>query len=232
MKPHRRAAPRGIALVTVLLATAMLLVLVALMIDLGTTELRRSLADLRALQAEAGADAGAGWVRALLYQSHGDLAATLGALARAQNTYAYALDDNTGVSVHVSLQLANPSPESDHQDFGLQENPQVREAPLQVVSTATILFGGVEVARRSSTTLLRIFHHAAPYSEVVGVIDNAGPTGIDSPGDPAGQAGAANTTDLRIHAYVQNGPATPAPADKFQNEQWSDGNPAQTGPLP
>jgi len=229
---RRSNSSRGIALVTVLLVTALLLTLLAVMVNLGTTELRRTLEDVRSAQAQAGADAGAGWVRALLYQNNGNLAATLAALARSDSTYRYTIDDGASISVHVSMQIPNPAPHDDHQDVALQENPQVAEAPLQLTSTATVLAAGTPVARRTTTVLLRVFHHASPYSEVVGVVDNAGPVGVDSPGDPAGQAAAANTTELRIHAYTQSAPATPRPADDFQSEQWWDGNATQSGPLP
>ena len=227
-----RVCQRGIALVTVLLTAALLLVVIAVMVDLGTVQLRRAVEDLRGLQAQAGADAGVGWVRALLYQNRGDVGGTLSALASQNSSFAYQIDDDTSVSVHTSIELANASTQNDHQDVSLQKNAQVNEVPLQVVAAATLRANGVDVAHRTSTALLRVFAHASPYSEVVGVIDNAGPVGIDSPGDPAGQASGFNATDLRIHAYVQNGTSTPQPADNYQDAAWSDGNAPNPGALP
>lgn len=224
---------RGIALITVLLAVVVLTIVVAVMIDLGTVQLRRTLEETRSLQAQAGADAGFGWVRGLLDKNRGDIGVTLADLAKASSTYSYPVDADAYVSVHVTIELANPSSHYDHLDSALEKNLQVDELPLQVVCAATVSAGTDVVAHRTSTALLRVFHNAAPYSEIVGVIDNAGPVGIASPGDPAGQAAGTDATDLRIHAYVQSSGTAPRPADNYQNAQWSDGNPDSSGgPLP
>jgi hypothetical protein len=100
------------------------------------------------------------------------------------------------------------------------------------VSTAIITSGGAVVAERTVTTLLRCFHHVPPYSEVVGVIDDAGPLSVFSPGDPAGQVGSAYATDLRIHVSTEVGSASPVPASTFKNDTWSDGNTGAPGLLP
>jgi hypothetical protein len=223
---------RGIALITVLFATVLILGVLAVVVNIGTIQLRRSSEELRALQAQAGADAGVGWVRAMLSRRQGDLALTLGDVAAANSTATLTVDDTTSITITVSLQLAAPAPAYDHQDVALQQNPYVNEAPLQVTSTAVLNIAGVPVATRSTTALVRVFEQAAPYSEVVGVIDNAGPVGIDSPGDPAGQAGSATASDLRIHAFKQLGGDQPVPDDIYADQTWSDGNAGQSGPLP
>jgi hypothetical protein len=222
---------RGIALITVLLVIAVMVAILAVVVAVGTIQLRRSVEELHALQAQAGADAGIGWVRALLYNRQGDIALTLGDLAAARSATTLTLDDTTSVLISVSTQIAAPAAAYDHQDIALQQNPYVVETPLQVTSTAVVNVQGAPVAARSTTALIRVFHEAAPYSEVVGVVDNAGPVGIDSPGDPAGQAASANATDLRIHAYQQAG-TQPVSADTYSNQTWSDGNQIPSGALP
>lgn len=223
---------RGIALITVLLATLLILGVLAVIINIATIQLRRSTEELRALQAQAGADAGIGWVRALLAHRQGNIALTLGDVAAAHSTTTLSIDDTTSVTVTVALQIASPAQAYDHQDLALQQNPYVNEAPLQVTSTAVVNVSGTAAAARSTTALIRVFEQAAPYSEVVGMIDNAGLVGIDSPGDPAGQAGGAHATDLRIHAFKQLGSDTPVPDDVFNDQTWSDGNSTHPGPLP
>ena len=63
MKRHARRE-RGIALVMVMLACVLLAAALAVMLNVGTSRLRASVEHSRALQALAGADAGAGWLRA------------------------------------------------------------------------------------------------------------------------------------------------------------------------
>jgi hypothetical protein len=225
-------ARRGIALVTVLLATALLLAVVAFAVNIGTLQLRRTTEEMWAMQARAGADGGVGWVRALLSQRHGDITATLGDLAAAQSTHTLTLDARTHVDARVAIHLDTPAAANDHLDAALQQNPYVNETPLQVSVTAIVIVNGITVASRSTTAMLRVFQEAAPYSEVVGWMDNAGPAGIDSPGDTAGQAGSATLTELRIHVFQQNGSGEPVPVDAFADQHWSDGNSVPLGPLP
>jgi hypothetical protein len=223
---------RGIALITSLLAIVLVLSILAVMVDLGTVRLRKANEDVRAAQAVAAADAGAAWVRALLAMHSGDLTAVLVDLEKSHSSTGFAIDDDTTVEVLVSLQVPGPTSHADHLDVNLQENPQIDETPLQVVATATVIIGDHPVATRTVTTLLRSFHHAAPYSEVVGVIDDAGPSFVFSPGDPAGQVGADAATDLRIQASTVTGTAPPVAANKFQSDSWSDGNLGSSGLLP
>ena len=114
----------------------------------------------------------------------------------------------------------------------LASGPWLKTAPLQVTVTAAVTVNGATMATRSTTALVRVFQQMAPYSEVVGFIDNAGPVGVESPGDPAGQAGGTNATDLRIHVFTQVGTGDPVPADSFSDQHWSDGNVVPVGPLP
>jgi len=223
---------RGIALVTSLLAIVLVLAILAVMVDIGTSRLRRANEDARAAQALAAADAGAAWVRALLVAHDGDLGAVFIDLAKAHSKTEFSIDSDTTAEVFVGLQLPGPTKHVDHIDINLQENPQIDESPLQVVATATIRASSGIVAVRTVTTLLRNFHNLPPYSEIVGVIDDAGPSSVYSPGDPAGQVGGAYVTDLRIQATTATGTAPPAPANKFQSDSWSDGNIGSPGILP
>jgi type II secretory pathway pseudopilin PulG len=230
--PETRIPQRGIALITSLLAIALVLALLAVMVDIDTARLRRTNEETRAAQALAAADAGAQWVRALFAQHFGDLSAVLTDLSKAHSTSTFGVDATTTADVRVSLWLPGSTTHVDHLDINLQENPQIDETPVQIGATATITAGGHVVATRTVTTLLRSFHNVLPYSEVVGVIDDAGPSAVFSPGDPAGQVGSAYATDLRIQASTQTGTSTPAPANKFQNDVWSDGNLGSPGFLP
>jgi len=227
----QRRAERGIALVTTLLAVALLMALLAVMVDIGTQRLRQVDGASRAQQALAAADGGASWVRGLIFERKGDLSAVLDDLASAHSTTTIAIDARTSATVLVSLQSPGSTKHADHLDLNLQANPQVVEVPLQVVATATISADGQTVATRTVTTLLRSFD-LAPYSEVVGVVDDAGLASTASPGDPAGQLGGAYATDLRLHAFTAEGRGTPVPADTFKNDSWSDGNLGAPGILP
>lgn len=223
---------RGIALITSLLAVILVLALLAVMVDIGTSRLRRAKEDTRAAQALAAADAGAAWVRALLAVHDGQLSDVLADLAKTHSITEFSIDPDTTAEVLVGLQFPGSTKHVDHVDINLQENPTIGESPLQVVATATIKASGYVVATRTVTTLLRSFHNLVPYSEIVGVIDDAGPSAVFSPGDPAGQVGSAYVTDLRIQASTVTGTATPVPANKFQNDSWSDGNMGSPGFLP
>jgi len=227
-----RGARRGIVLVTTLLAVVLIMALLAVMVDIDTAGLRATVEESRSAQALAAADAGAQWVRALLQQHDGDLSAVLTDLAKAHSTTTLAIDADTSAQVLVGLQAPGASRSPDHIDLNVEANPQIAEAPLQVVSTAIITTGGTVVASRTVTTLLRCFHHVPPYSEVVGVIDDGGPSSIFSPGDPAGQVGSTYATDLRIHVSTEVGSASPVPASTFKDDSWSDGNPGAPGLLP
>ena len=223
---------RGIALITSLFAIVLVLAILAVMVDIGTSRLRRANEDTHAAQALAAADAGAAWVRALLAKYYGDLSAVFTDLTKAHSTTEFLIDSETTAEVFVSLQFPGPTKLVDHVDVNLQENPQIDESPLQVVATATITASGHVVATRTVTTLLRRFHNPKPYSEIVGVIDDAGPSSVFSPGDPAGQVGGAYVTDLRIQATTVTGTGSPTPANKFQSDSWSDGNIGSPGLLP
>src|SRR5579863_6444495 len=94
---------RGMAIVTVLLATALLLVLVAVLLDLGTIQLQRATADLRSLQAIAGADAGTAWVRGELEIERGDVEATIVRIGQMQGKHRFTIDDHDYVVVSVLL---------------------------------------------------------------------------------------------------------------------------------
>jgi hypothetical protein len=223
---------RGVALITVLLASALLLVLVAVLVDLGTIQLQRTTSDLRALQALAGADAGSAWVRAVLEEQRGNVVATIAKLGTTQGRRRFIVDDRTYVVTTVTVIQPSPQPTAnDHYDVNLEQNPQVVETPLQVGASAAVYVDAQTVARRSTTTLLRVFP-AAPYSAVVGVIDEGGPVGIDSPGDAGGQDAAPDTTELLVHAYVLDPFGHRQRVDQLGNAQWSDGNSAGPGPLP
>lgn len=223
--------PRGIAMITVLFATVLLLVLVAVLVDLGTVALKRSTAELRALQATAGADAGTGWVRGILEIQKGDIAATVARLGTMQGKKRFVIDDHTYVVASVLiLAPSTPAPGGDHVDANLEQEPQVVEQPAQVQSSATVYADGVAAGHRTTTTLLRVFP-AAPYSAVVGVIDDGGPVGIYSPGDAGGQSGGKNVTELLVHAYITVNGQRQDVSD-WSPLQWNDGNSQGGGPLP
>ena len=223
---------RGIALVTVLLATTLVLAVLAFIVNVGTSQLRRTTEELWETQAQAGADAAVGWVRAILAQDHGDVQAALADLSAAGDKYTLVIDGTTTVDVFVRIHLATPGAANDHVDIALQQNPFVIETPLQVGVTATVSVDGTAEATRSTTALVRVFRQFAPYSELVGFIDNAGPVGIDSPGDVAGQSGGTLATELRIHVFTLDASGHAVPADSFVNQTWYDGNRIQGGPLP
>lgn len=226
-----RRGGRGAALITVLLAVVLILSAVAVMVDAGTARLRQAAAMLRAQQALAAADAGTQWVRGLLTARSGDLSGVLDDLAAAHSALTFSIDATTTAQVAVSLHLPAPVKLTDHLDVNLQENPEIGEAPMQVVATATISADGHTLATRTVTTLVRRFS-LAPYSEIVGVVDDAGLAAADSPGDAAGQLGGTYATELRIHAYTKKGSASPVPADVFKSDTWSDGNLGGGGILP
>ncbi len=234
MRPARahRSQCRGIALITTLLAVVLIMALLAVMVDIGTARLRATIEEKNAAQALAAADAGTQWVRALLQEHKGDLSAVVTDLGTAHSTRTLTIDADTTAEVLVSLQVPGSTTHADHVDLNLQANPQIAEAPLQVVSTATVMIGGTAAATRTVTSLLRSFHNVPPYSEIVGVVDDGGPSSVFSPGDPAGQVGSAYATDLRIRAATDAGGGPPMPADKFQTDSWSDGNIGAPGLLP
>ena len=225
-------AQRGFALVTVLLATTLAIAVLAFIVNVGTAQLRRTTEELWEAQAQAGADAAVGWVRAILAQDRGDVPAALADLSTAGNKYSVVVDATTTVDVFVSVHLATPGAANDHLDSALQQNPSVLETPLQVGVTATVSVDGTAQATRSTTALVRVFRKFAPYSELVGFIDNAGPVGIDSPGDVAGQSGGAAATELRIHVFTVDALGHAVPADSFADQTWYDGNQVHGGPLP
>jgi hypothetical protein len=229
---RRARCDRGVAIIMVMLACVLLAAALAVMLDVGTAQLRRSVESSRALQAQAGADAGAGWYRALLQKNSGNVAATAQALGLANGVDTITLDSHTVVQVTVVPMSPGGQGAQDHNDVNLQYNPVVKEQMIQLVSTAVVLEDGVQVAQRTSTTLLRIFQVIKPYSEIVGVVDDAGPDAIDSPGDAAGQAAAPNTTDLLVRAFSRSGDGPPVEKDQFQALQWADGNPGGGGVLP
>jgi len=201
------------------------------MVDVGTARLRESTAAAHGEQALAAADAGTSWVRALLTNDRGDLTNVLADLATAHSTMTLSIDSRTQAKIAVSLELPGGAAHADHVDVNLQENPTVGEAPVQVESTATVSVDGNIVATRTVSSLLRRFS-LAPYSEVVGVIDDVGLSSQASPGDPAGQPGGTYATELRMHAYAEVGTAPPVPADLFKSDAWSDGNVGSPGILP
>jgi len=223
---------RGIALVSVLLATIVLLALIGVLVELAALQLQRSTAQLRSLEALAGADAGAGWVRGLLAKQKGDVAATVAKLGSVHGERRFIIDDRTYVLTSVSLTQAVSLPSGgDHVDLNLEEYPQAAEQPLQVQASTTVFSDGVPVSHRASTTLLRVFP-AWPYSDVVGYIDDAGPVGIDSPGDAAGQTAAPNASELLINAFTVDASGDKQPASRFAPEHWKDNNSQGPGPLP
>lgn len=223
---------RGIALITVLLATTLLLALLAFLVHVNTAGLRRTTEEQWNLQAQAGADAAVGWLRAVIASRQGNIPSALADVAAANSLYSLRIDERTRVDAKVQLHLDTSGAANDHLDMSLQQNPYIAETPLQVGVTATVFVDGAPVATRSTTALVRVFQQIAPYSEVVGVIDNAGPTGIDSPGDPAGQAPGALATELRIHVFTTGPSGQPVANDDFGNQQWWDGNALPSGPLP
>jgi hypothetical protein len=229
---RRAQRDRGAVIIMVMLACVLLAAALAVMLDVSTAQLRRSVESERALQALAGADAGAGWYRALLQQNYGDIAATALALGKTNGVDTITLDTHTVVQVTVVPIGTLGEGAQDHDDLNLQNNPIVTEQLIQVASTAVVVEDGIQVAQRTSTTLLRIFQKAKPYSEIVGVVDDAGPDAIDSPGDAAGQAAAPNTTDLLVHAFTRAGDGPPIEDDQFEALQWADGNPGGGGVLP
>ena len=221
---------RGMALVSVLLATALLLALVTALVDLGTVSLQRATAQLRGVQALGGADAGVAWVRAVLDQQHGSVSNTLVKLSAVQSRRRFVIDESDYIVDTVTLILDNGSG-GDHVDDNVQQTDS-EEQIVQVQSSAALYVDGALVTHRVTTTLLRVFG-APPYSEVAGTIDGAGPVGIDSPGDSAGQAAAPDATELLVHVFTfQPGLTQPKSKDDFGNSSWSDGNSSGPGPLP
>jgi hypothetical protein len=222
---------RGMALVSVLLATALLLALVTILVDLGTLQLQRATAELRAVQALAGADAGTAWVRAVLDQERGDVPATLAKLAVLRGRRRIPIDSRTYVVASVALMPASGGQQGDHTDDNVQQADN-SEQIVQIESSAALYVDGAVATHRATTTLVRVFP-AAPYSEIVGMVDAAGPVGIQSPGDAAGQAAAANATELLVHVFaMQPGLTRPKNVDDFSKTTWDDGNSIGPGPLP
>jgi hypothetical protein len=223
---------RGAAIIMVMLACVLLAAALAVMVDVGTAQLRRSVESDRALQAQAGADAGAGWYRALLQTKNGDVAATAVALGQTGGVDTITLDAHTIVQVTVVPIGTTGQGAQNHNDLNLQNNPNALEQMIQLATTAVVLEDGTQVAQRTSTTLMRVFKNAKPYSEIVGVVDDAGPDAIDSPGDAAGQSAAPNTTDLLVHAFSRTGDGPPVENDQFKPLRWADGDPGGGGVLP
>jgi len=215
----------------VLFSTVLLLALVTVLVDIGTLRLQRTTADLFSLQALAGTDGGTAWVRAELDQLHGDIPATQLKLGATQGRRRFVIDDHTYVVATESLIWNSVGQEVDHVDDDVQSNPRAIEQVAQVGSSAAVYVDGVLVARRDTSVLLRVFP-AAPYSEVVGYVDDASAIGVDSPGDAAGQALGLDTTDLLVHAYEFNGSYILQKEDDFTTQKWSDGNSSGSGPLP
>src|SRR4029077_3428660 len=158
---------RGIALITSLLAIVLLLAIVAVMVNVGTSRLRRANEDRLAAQALAAADAGAAWVRALLATHKGELSDVFIDLAKTPSKTEFSIDSDTTAEVLVGLQFPGPTKPVNHVDINLQENPSINESPLQVLSPTTIRADSHIVATRTVTTLLRSFYNMSPYSEVV-----------------------------------------------------------------
>lgn len=222
---------RGVALIGVLFSTVLLLALVAVLVDIGTLRLQRTTADLFSLQALAGADGGTAWVRAVLDEERGDLGATQTKLGATQGKRRFTIDDHTYVVASEKLFWASQGGSDDHVDDDVQMNARAQEYIAQVESSAAVYVNGAVVARRDTSVLLRVFP-AAPYSEVVGYVDDASAVGVDSPGDAAGQAHALDTTDLLVHVYQFNGSLILQNDDDFTTQRWSDGNASGPGPLP
>lgn len=227
---RKQSSQRGIALISVLLATVLLLVLVAVLVDLGTIQLQRSTADLRALQSLAGADAGTAWARSVLASQNGSIPGMISRLAETRGQRQFPIDEHTYVVVTVGAILAQGPPSGDHLDVNLEQNAQVVEQPLQIESSATVFTDGAEVAHRSTTTLVRVFP-TAPFSDIVGYIDDGGPVGIDSPGDAAGQKSMHNTTELLVNACTYIGTQLYC-HDQLGDQRWNDNNSQGPGPLP
>lgn len=227
-----RRDSRGIALVAVLFATVLLLALVTVLVELGTVRLQKASADLRALQALAGADAGTAWARALLEQQRGDVYAAIAKLGDTQGRRRIRIDDRTYVVMSVIILQTQPGPPNNHFDTNLEQYPRATEVPVQVQSSAAVYVDSVSVTRRVTTTLLRVFL-AEPYSEIVGFIDDSSPVGINSPGDAAGQFAGPNATELLVHAYTMSQLGQPNKVDRFDDKLWTDNNTAGgPGPLP
>ena len=229
---RRTVRKRGVALIMVMLAAVLLAAALAVMLDIGTAQLRHSVENARGLEAQAGSDAGAGWFRAVLFAKGGDIGATEIAIGQSGGMETLTLDQHTAVKVTVALTWPGGNGQNDHSDANVQGNQNIDEQVGQLVATAIVVEDGTTVAQRTSTTLLRMFRNAQPYSEVVGVVDDDGPDAIDSPGDAAGQAAAANPTDLLVHAFTRSGDGPPNEDDKFKALQWADGNPGGGGVLP
>lgn len=227
-----RLRTRGVALISVLFSTVLLLALVAVLVDIGTLRLQRTTADLFSLQALAGADGGTAWVRALLNQEHGDVGATITRLGQTQGKRRFTIDDHTYVVASETLIPGSSDSNGDHVDENVQQNLRAQEQVVQVESSAAVYANGAVEARRMTGVLLRVFQ-AAPYSEVVGYVDDSSAVGINSPGDAAGQAQALDTTDLRVHVYqIGNSLLTLQNEDDFLTWTWPDGNASGSGPLP
>ena len=226
-----RAERRGIALVSVLLATALLIALVTAVVDLGTLSLQRATAQVRAVQALGGADAGVSWVRAVLAQQHGDINATCAKLAASRGQHRFPIDDRTYVVDSVALIWDTGGANGDHEDDNVEQFDQT-EHIVQIQSSAALFADGRVVTHRVTTALVRVFA-AQPYSEIAGTIDGASTVGIDSPGDAAGQFAASDTTELLVHVFTfQPGMTRPKSDDDFSDSSWSDGNTNGPGPLP
>jgi hypothetical protein len=223
---------RGVALISVLFSTVLLLALVAVLVDIGTLRLQRTTADLFSLQALAGADGGTAWVRAVLCQERGDVGNTQTKLGQTQGKRRFTIDDHTYVVATETLMPGSSQSSGDHVDDNVQQNLRAQEQVVQVESSAAVYANGAVVARRVTGVLLRVFQ-AAPYSEVVGYVDDSSAVGINSPGDAAGQAHALDTTDLLVHVYqIGNSLLTLKNEDQYQTQWWSDGNASGSGPLP
>ena len=231
-RPRLRLGIRGVALISVLFSTVLLLALVAVLVDIGTLRLQRTTADLFSLQALAGADGGTAWVRAVLDQEHGAIGATITKLGQTQSKRRFTIDDHTYVVASETLIQGPSDSNGDHIDDDVQQNSRPPEQVVQVESSAAVYANGVVEARRVTAVLLRVFA-VAPYSEVVGYVDDSSAVGINSPGDAAGQAHALDTTELLVHVYqIGNSVLTLQKEDDFQNQTWSDGNSSGSGPLP
>ncbi|MDQ2817156.1 MAG: hypothetical protein M3T49_02950 [Candidatus Eremiobacteraeota bacterium] len=228
----RNIAQRGVAIVAVLLSCVVLMALLAVMVDVGTAQLRRSTQRVRALQASAGADAGAALVRAFLARDGGDVGRMQADLSAAHGQLSEDIDAHTVVRVTIGVLPLLAAANNDHFDMALQSNPSVQETPVQVVSNATVISDGSAVAAATTTSLLRTFKTVKPYSETVGAVDASAPVGVDSPGDPAGQLGDQFTTDLRIRALSHPANGGLRDTSGFVDKHWSDGNTAGAGALP
>ena len=117
-----RKRSRGIALITVLLAVGLVMALLAVMVDIGTSRLRQTNEQARGAQALAAADAGASWVRALLEHRGGILNDVVADLTLAHSTTTISIDSGTTAQVLVGLNLPGTTKQVDHVDVNLQEN--------------------------------------------------------------------------------------------------------------